>query len=156
MSTSNSKTPWLRSLLSWIYMSQMTQSETPPPQRQSHPTSSNLRHSGMPWILQPDATKLPAPITRPIALQHSRAAYKAQPLSLPAPPHPFLLPFCPFFFSVLFFFYSNTEGGTFTRARKHEKVGAWHLYLYMYPHREPGEVLSPMTTSMYSYLYRHP
>lgn len=91
----------------------MTQSETPPPQRQSHPTSSNLRHSsGMPWILQPDATKLPAPITRPIALQHSRAAYKAQPLSLPAPPHPFSSSLCPFFFSVLFFFYSNTEGGT--------------------------------------------
>ncbi|PKK44912.1 hypothetical protein CI102_11230 [Trichoderma harzianum] len=116
----------------------MTQSETPPPQRQSHPTSSNLRHSGMPWILQPDATKLPAPITRPIALQHSRAAYKAQPLSLsPAPPHPFLLPFVPFFLRLVLFLLKY--GGRYlTRARKHEKVGAWHLYLYMYPHREPG------------------
>ncbi|KAL7782488.1 hypothetical protein V8C43DRAFT_295980 [Trichoderma afarasin] len=122
----------------------MTQSETPPPQRQSHPTSSNLRHnSGMPWILQPDATKLPAPITRPIALQHSRAAYRPSLSLSPCPSTPFSSSLLSLFLLRLVLFLLKYGGRYLTRARKHEKVGAWHLYLYMYPHREPGGACRP-------------
>ncbi|KAL6802385.1 hypothetical protein J3E68DRAFT_396105 [Trichoderma sp. SZMC 28012] len=134
----------------------MTQSETPPPQRQSHPTSSNLRHSsGMPWILQPDATKLPAPIARPIALQHSRAAYKAQPLSLPAPPHPFSSSLCPFFSPSCSFFTQIRRAVPHESPQTRESRCLASVLVHV-PAQGTWRCLSPMTTSMYSYLYRHP
>ncbi|KAL7913271.1 hypothetical protein GGI35DRAFT_284917 [Trichoderma velutinum] len=79
----------------------MTQSETPPPQRQSHPTSSNLRHSG--HVLRDSAARCYELQFRLLALQQSSLQDLAGPASLSLPLHTlFFFPFFLFLRLVLF------------------------------------------------------
>ncbi|KAL6692179.1 hypothetical protein J3F84DRAFT_112209 [Trichoderma pleuroticola] len=103
----------------------------------------------MSWTLQPRCYKLPAPMSRPIALQHQQSSLQAQPLflslSLPAPPHPFPLPFFPFFLRLVLFLLKY--GGTHESPQTREsRCLAPVLVLVLRTRTGNLEVLSPVTT----------
>ncbi|KAL7956877.1 hypothetical protein V8C34DRAFT_287326 [Trichoderma compactum] len=136
----------------------MTQSETPP-QRQSHPTSSNLRHSGMSWFCSP-MLQVASSDSSPNSLTAQHSSLQTQPLSVslclsPCPPTPFSSSLFPFLLRLVLF-YVLKYGVRYSPEPANTRKSVLGTCTCTCTRTGNLEVLSPMTTMMYSYLYRHP